>query len=508
MHIRSSIIALTVAALMLLLPCVGLTGNPEDLIQPNRNFSLSEQESQFIQSLPPLKIMVDDDFMPLSYYNTRTGTYEGISVDLFRYIAKRLGLKHEFLRDAKLSWADKVELFKNRKIDLLMSTSFTEERAKYGIFTARIYESFYGAIAKKSRNIKLKSSYDLAAFKIGIIKSTAITPFIKSFVPDQQIIYYENPTELYRGIRSGQVDVGLRNNYVFSEERFNMELFDLSMVHTIVESPRNYSYYLVKSESNRKLVEIIDRYLAGVDYSRLITRYESGEDELVLRFIKQKRQEKILELTIAGVALLLAVVCTAWFYHRKLSKKLAETNRKLETMIITDALTGLSNRRHFDDVLSKEYARHLRSGSTLSLIMLDIDLFKPFNDNYGHVKGDECLQQVAVVIRNCASRAGDLAARYGGEEFVCILPETDLDGAVAIAEKIRKSILDLSIPHKASHVSKFVTASLGVATVKCTMGDPAVDILSHVDEMLYLAKSRGRNRVEYAGRNGGTLPES
>ncbi|MBA3007843.1 MAG: diguanylate cyclase [Proteobacteria bacterium] len=180
-----------------------------------------------------------------------------------------------------------------------------------------------------------------------------------------------------------------------------------------------------------------------------------------------------------------------------LQNDIVEKNRELEALSITDGMTGIANRRRFDEVLTQEHAWHARSGAKLSLILLDVDHFKAFNDNYGHVQGDECLRQIARVIADCTSRPADLAARYGGEEFACILPETDNNGAIAIAEKIRCGIIALALPHKCSSVADVVTVSLGVVTVRCTTGASAVDIIIQVDELLYQAKSSGRNRVEF-----------
>jgi len=184
--------------------------------------------------------------------------------------------------------------------------------------------------------------------------------------------------------------------------------------------------------------------------------------------------------------------------RKRAEEALEESNRRLEALSITDGLTGVANRRRFDTVLAKEHDRHARSGSELSLIMLDIDFFKLFNDLYGHVKGDECLRQVAQVMADCVTRPADLVARYGGEEFACILPETDSNGAVALAEKIRREIMALAIPHKESNVADCVSASLGVVTVQCKADGSAVDIVAQADEQLYLAKASGRNRVKFA----------
>ncbi|MDO8948568.1 MAG: diguanylate cyclase [Desulfocapsaceae bacterium] len=183
--------------------------------------------------------------------------------------------------------------------------------------------------------------------------------------------------------------------------------------------------------------------------------------------------------------------------RKRAEEALEKSNLKLEALSNTDGLTGIANRRRFDELLVKEYTRHARSGSELSLILLDIDYFKLFNDCYGHINGDKCLQQIARVMSGCVSRPADLAARYGGEEFICILPETDSSSAVAIAEEIRRGIMAMAIPHKESKIADCVTASMGVVTVQCTPGGSVVDIVNQVDKQLYLAKSSGRNRVKF-----------
>lgn len=162
----------------------------------------------------------------------------------------------------------------------------------------------------------------------------------------------------------------------------------------------------------------------------------------------------------------------------------------------TDGLTGLANRRRFDEMLAQEYARHTRSGAELSLIMLDVDHFKAYNDTYGHVSGDDCLRQIAGVIDGAIVRVSDMAARYGGEEFVCVLPETDQNGARTIAEKIRLGIIALAIPHSGSSAASHVTASLGVVTARCFPEKSPLNIVAQADEQLYKAKSGGRNRIE------------
>ncbi len=173
-------------------------------------------------------------------------------------------------------------------------------------------------------------------------------------------------------------------------------------------------------------------------------------------------------------------------------KRARDTLARLAT---TDGLTGLANRRSFDDRLAAEHRRLSRGGGELSLILLDIDHFKLFNDTYGHLAGDDCLRQVGRALQGVVRRPADLAARYGGEEFACILPETDAAGVLAIAEQVRTAIAGLNIPHAASRTSDHVTASLGVVTVVCTPEQPVGDIVAAADAGLYRAKETGRNRV-------------
>ncbi|MGI6551544.1 MAG: sensor domain-containing diguanylate cyclase [Bacillota bacterium] len=188
--------------------------------------------------------------------------------------------------------------------------------------------------------------------------------------------------------------------------------------------------------------------------------------------------------------------------RKEMELLLEETNRQLTELSNKDSLTGIPNRRCFDATLEHEYSRLRRSKSKLSVILLDIDHFKEYNDYYGHVMGDDCLRQVGKVLTSCISRSVDLAARYGGEEFACILPDTDIHGAVKIAERIRQRIQDLKIEHKKSSVSEFVTASFGVITVRYSPKVSLADIVAMADKLLYKAKVSGRNRIVFAELKG------
>lgn len=177
-----------------------------------------------------------------------------------------------------------------------------------------------------------------------------------------------------------------------------------------------------------------------------------------------------------------------------MTQKLNEANVKLQRLSATDGLTGISNRRMYDELAIREWRRCERMNKPLALVMIDVDHFKLFNDKYGHQAGDECLKKVADQVGRAAPRATDLAARYGGEEFVLVLGETDTDGAKWIANRLRQQVSDLNIPHYATE-SRHVTISCGVASVVPDDKTTLETLLKSADFALYQAKKTGRDRV-------------
>jgi diguanylate cyclase (GGDEF)-like protein len=167
----------------------------------------------------------------------------------------------------------------------------------------------------------------------------------------------------------------------------------------------------------------------------------------------------------------------------------------LSRLSTLDGLTGIANRRALDDSLEREWRRATRSGRPLAVIMLDIDFFKNYNDTYGHGRGDECLRQVATALAETLERPADLACRYGGEEFVGVLPDTDLQGATVIAERVATAVRTLAIPHSASSVAPHVTVSIGVSVIQPAAGSHPNALLETADRHLYKAKREGRDRV-------------
>jgi diguanylate cyclase (GGDEF)-like protein len=183
--------------------------------------------------------------------------------------------------------------------------------------------------------------------------------------------------------------------------------------------------------------------------------------------------------------------------RRNIQEQLEKANKELQLLSNLDGLTKIANRRRFDIAIKEEGERAKRKNSSLSLIMCDVDLFKSYNDTYGHQLGDHCLQSIAIAINNACQRPGDLAARYGGEEFAIVLPNTDIEGALVIAETIAQNIKSLKIEHIGSNIDEFITISMGIATITMTQNVVIETLINDADKALYKAKRSGRNCIIY-----------
>ncbi|RCV86818.1 sensor domain-containing diguanylate cyclase [Billgrantia montanilacus] len=181
--------------------------------------------------------------------------------------------------------------------------------------------------------------------------------------------------------------------------------------------------------------------------------------------------------------------------RKKNEEKLLRLQRELEELSYQDGLTGVANRRLLDSVLEVEWASAQRSGQPLSFIMLDIDFFKQYNDRYGHLAGDDCLRRVTQILDSASLRPRDVLGRFGGEEFALVLPETDREAALLVAERSRALINDAAISHQASETAHHITVSMGVATASPAEGGNPAWLVEKADQLLYLAKQNGRDQI-------------
>lgn len=200
-------------------------------------------------------------------------------------------------------------------------------------------------------------------------------------------------------------------------------------------------------------------------------------------------------LTNRGMSLLTIVITAilALKLH-KARQKVKEHQRELEILSVTDITTGVFNRRRLNEILETEYRRMVREGTALSILMIDVDYFKRYNDNLGHQMGDQCIRQVARAIQSALQRPGDLLGRYGGDEFTAILPNTDKEGALVIARTMIEAVEKMRIAHPESQAAGHVTISVGGATHRASMGESSVrKMINAADTALYRSKQAGRN---------------
>ena len=273
-------------------------------------------------------------------------------------------------------------------------------------------------------------------------------------------------------------------------EAFHREQPDLLLLDVIMPDMDGY-----------ELADLVRQSEQGVEWTPIIFISARANDEDLARGIEAGGDDyltkPVSEIVLRAKIDAMRRIVTMRSTLVKLTHKLDLANRELERINAIDALTGAANRRRFDETLRHEWRRAIRRSHPLSLLFIDIDEFKQFNDGYGHVAGDECLRDLASLLESSLRRPSDLLARYGGEEFAVILPETDATGASAVAENLITAVREAGIPHEFSTVSPFLSVSIGVTTALPRRGnDNGYQMLvANAGEALYKAKDAGRNQV-------------
>lgn len=263
---------------------------------------------------------------------------------------------------------------------------------------------------------------------------------------------------------------------------------------------------LLRAQQETRNLPIIFLTAADYDEELVFKGYETGAVDYLFKpynpqmllskvgiFLELHRQRRLLDEKVVELLLV--------------KEELEQANRRLLNLSYVDGLTGVPNRRYFDEILQQEWRRAVRDKHSLSLLMIDIDGFKAYNDHYGHLEGDTCLRDIARTLAATVKRPGDVIARYGGEEFVAVLPNTELDGACLVAEEIRVGIARLSIPHDCSVVDgrDCVTVSLGVATAQPAPTSIPSSLIDAADKALYSAKHAGRDQAMADGHGHPTM---
>jgi diguanylate cyclase (GGDEF)-like protein len=303
----------------------------------------------------------------------------------------------------------------------------------------------------------------------GIIESESIQDTSELLVPAQQKNNYtdEGPAEI------SQIDLVLINTPTPGLD--GIELAGIMKNHPSLES---IPIIVISTDDNTNLesafrVGAVDYIKRPVNKTELRARVGMALKLKEERDLRKKREKELLHLT----------------------QNLEYANQRLQAMTRTDALTNIPNRLYFNEIYAIEWFRALRQQHEITILMIDIDNFKKFNDTYGHLAGDECLKQIASVVNKCIMRAGDFAARYGGEEFIICLPNHGIKDGLAVANRLLQMVSGLNITHSSSDVSQHVTVSIGAAFTIPSNEMDMNSLIQIADKALYSAKKSGRNKV-------------
>ena len=469
---------------------------------------LSAQERAEFRAMEPLRIQAIDA-PPMVRYDPAGDSHAGIAVDIWCFIAQELGLRYAILPGHGQTVAEKILDVQQGRADVFMPLSRQPERARHGIFTLPYYQSYYAIIARKGRGLRVRGVDDLAPYRVGVVKGVALEPRLQASLPAARLTSFDqaNSDGMFQALLDGRLDLAVFSKSIFEEKRITRDYFDLEVIHILRDDPREYGFYFSASPQNQRLVDAFNRYLTAIDASESLARHEEGERQLIERYVEQRRQRRLLQTASAAAALLTLGFGLAFVRYRRLARRLEasnqqigrqkqelqESNERLERLSLSDGLTGLANRRAFDQALQREHARRQRTGAPLSVLLIDVDHFKAVNDCYGHSTGDDYLRALAQVLSRTVARASDLAARHGGEEFACLLPETAAADVQRLAERIREATAGLALPNALAPVPR-LTVSIGVATLESGPAT-AQELLAQADAQLYAAKRAGRDRV-------------
>lgn len=453
-------------------------------------------------SLGTILFLGNKNIAPIVY--EEDGIARGIAVDIVRALEDKIGYRIEV--DA-LDWVEAQNKVLAGEADALIQINPSPEREKVYDFSDELLESEF-SIFRNSGDSHIKALDDLINKSIGVERGGF--PY-NLLLKHGGIKIVEIPSASYgfHLIKSGNLDAIVMDRWIGQYELAQSNIEGIEIVDQPID--RQYSRIAVK-KGNKELLDIINTGLREIRTdSTMDGVIKDWKGKNVLYFTEEMITRMVLYTSIGIIVIILIIGTFLVIRYKKLSKKLEldvkekskeleeankllrQANMELEKISITDKLTNLYNRRYFDKTLQEAWALAKRESKPLALIMIDIDKFKNFNDTYGHMAGDKCLNKIANEIKNIINRPEDCLARYGGEEFAVILPDTPIDGAVTLAEKIREKVE--KIRDYDEEIDRRVTVSLGVAAIVPDHTTSPKDLIHAADQALYQAKEVGRNQV-------------
>lgn len=497
------------------------SGTGKDILNAEERAWLSKHQSRLV-------LAVETGYAPFVFIDAE-GKPAGLAHDYIRLIESKLGVQ---FKQRRFSSLDEIfQKVRSGEIHIVNAVTRTPAREKFLSMT-EAYVSVPNVIIVRKDHAGQMQEYELSGMKVSLVKSYAITEHMTNrglhFIPD----LVPDDLSALLNVSFGRSDAAVIDlataSYLISEK-------GIANLRVAGEVAYDIRLSIATPLDEPVLSGILNKGLNAITDAERLEIKQRWINASKTQSIFQQRQFWIIVGSVVGVALAILAIILVWnrtlrrqvalrtealvkeqealkesqarnlalvtSYNRELETQIAErtaalseANRKLQQLSELDGLTGIANRRKFDFVLEREWRRAIREHHPLSLLMLDIDHFKEYNDQYGHPEGDHCLQQVAAVLSVSMQRAGDVVARYGGEEFVVILPGLNAHSACEVAEKIRLAVQNMKLPHQ-RNPSSVVTISIGVASAFPGQEMEPSTLVLQADASLYQAKREGRNRV-------------
>lgn len=369
----------------------------------------------------------------------------------------------------------------------------------------------------KSKIFDIKSAIITLIIEVIVVTTFIVFHILTNIASSNEIITYFSKSNLLEIMINGFILYAIIY-VIFSERR--QKIVEKQMYESVFKHNLHPAFMINERGRITKINDAAEKIygyrkeeIMGLDYKIFLPPEEAVKSQKVINQVlkgtAQKQETKIyhksgyeIDVEFNAIPIVVAnkVVGVVGFIkdiseEKRSKKSLENANKHLKEISELDGLIGIKNRGFFEKEIKEQWDNALMDGRNLSLILLDVDFFKTYNDTYGHIIGDKCLKQVTEAVSKAIRKDWDTLCRYGGEEFIVILPETDCCDAYVIGERVRSSVENLKIPHIKSEASNFVTVSVGVSNTIPKEGESYEDLISRADEAMYMAKKNGRNKV-------------
>lgn len=446
---------------------------------------LTEAERAYLdaQAGTSIPIAAEVDNYPNSFYNVQEAAWQGIAHDILREIETLTGLSFQPATRADALWSEMLVALEAGEVDMVTDLMPSKGRAGRFLWAEAPYVQDYFALLSLTDTEDMTVSQVLHA-RVGVVRASVYEEMFQRLFPEHASMrVYADTVACFNALEAGEIDLAMMSgNLLYSAVNY-MERpgFKVNLALDIA-CESSFGFHLDQA----LLRGVVSKAQAMVDTGAIVDRWTHKAFD----YNKKLAQERIPYLlgmsVLLGVVLLLVVI---------LFRKRERVTRLLG---MTDHLTQLPNRRYYDERLRHEWEEAIKRRLHISLLTIDVDLFKVYNDTYGHPQGDVLLQRLAAIFAKALKRQTDVVARIGGEEFAVILPNTDAEGARVVAEKIRAAVASAVVANQADGAPTRATVSIGVATAKPRPDDSLKAVITHSDQALYQAKAAGRDCVSVA----------